>query len=82
MGTVQLTAVPVQPAYVVYVPSLCKISTVYPVIAEPPSEGAAQVIVTSVVPEIEVTGAEGVLGALIIVDVITWVLVTNRLLAN
>ena len=83
MVTVQLTAVPVQPKYVVYVtPSLRRISTVYPVIAEPPSAGAAQVIVTSVVPEIEVTGAEGVLGALIIVDVITWVLVTNGLLAN
>ncbi len=64
MGTVQLTAVPVQPAYVEYVsPSLCRIATVYPVIAEPPSAGAAQVIVTSVVPEIAVTGAAGVLGA-------------------
>ena len=63
MGTVQLTAVPVQPAYVVYVPSLRRISTVYPVIAEPPSAGAAQVIATSVVPEIAVTGAAGALGA-------------------
>jgi len=60
MGTVQLTAVPVQPAYVEYVtPSLFKIATVYPVIAKPPSAGAAQVIVTSEVPEIAVTGAAG-----------------------
>ena len=66
MGTIQLTAVPVQPAYVVYVtPSLRRISTVYPVIAEPPSEGATQVIVTSVVPKIAVTGAAGVFGAVI-----------------
>ncbi len=64
MGTVQLTAIPVQPVYVVYVePSLPRISTVYPVIGEPPSAGAAQVIATSVVPEIAVTGAAGVLGA-------------------
>ena len=78
MGTVQLTAVPVQPAYVVYVtPLLRRISTVYPVIAEPPSAGAAQVIATSVVPEIAVTGAAGALGAEIIVEVITCVLVTN-----
>ena len=66
MGTVQLTAVPVQPAYVEYVaPSLCRIATVYPVIAEPPSEGATQVITTLVVPEIAVViGAAGVEGAL------------------
>ena len=83
MGTVQLTERPVQPAYVMYVtPFLCRISTVYPVIADPLSAGAVQLIATSVVPEIEVTRAEGVLGALIIVDVITWVLVTNGLLAN
>jgi hypothetical protein len=62
MGTVQLTAIPVQPAYVEYVtPSIYRISTVYSVIAEPPSEGATQVIVTSV-PEIAVTGAAGAAG--------------------
>ena len=44
------------------VPSLCRISTVYPVIAEPPSAGATQFIITSL-PEIEVVGAAGVLGA-------------------
>jgi hypothetical protein len=64
MGTVQLTAMLVQPAYVEYVtPSLYRIATLYPVIAEPPSKGATQVIVTSVVPEIAVTGAAGVFGA-------------------
>ena len=62
MGTVQLTAVPVQPKYVVYVPSLCRISTVYPVIGVLPEAGAGQVIVTSV-PEIAVIGAAGALGA-------------------
>ena len=63
MGTVQLNAMPVQPAYVEYVtPSIYRISTVYSVIAEPPSEGATQVIVTSV-PEIAVTGAIGVFAA-------------------
>jgi hypothetical protein len=46
MGTVQLTAMLVQPVYVEYVrPSLYRIATVYPVIAEPQSAGAAQVIV-------------------------------------
>ncbi len=34
----------------------------YPVIAVPPSTGATQVMITSV-PEIEVVGAAGVLGA-------------------
>jgi hypothetical protein len=49
MGTLQLTAVPVQPKYAEYVKlSLYRIATVYPVIAEPPSDGATQVIVTSV----------------------------------
>jgi len=63
MGAVQLTAVPVQPVYVVYVtPSLCRISTVYPVIGVLPEAGAGQVIVTSV-PEIAVIGAAGALGA-------------------
>jgi hypothetical protein len=51
MGTEQLTAVPEQPAYVEYVtPSLCRIATLYPVIAEPPFGGAIQAIATSVVP--------------------------------
>jgi hypothetical protein len=59
----QLIAVPVQPSYVEYVSlSLCLIYTVYPVIAEPPSAGATQVIVTSM-PEIAVVGADGVVGA-------------------
>ena len=40
-------------------PSLCRISTVYPVIAEPPSAGATQFIRT-LLPEIEVFGADGV----------------------
>ncbi len=42
--------------------SLCRINTLYPVIAEPPFAGATQVIVTSV-PRIEVVGAVGELGA-------------------
>jgi hypothetical protein len=64
MGTVQLTAIPVQPAYVEYVtPSIYRISTEYSVIAEPLSAGAVQLIATSVVPKIAVTGAVGVLGA-------------------
>jgi hypothetical protein len=63
MGTVQLTAVPVQPVWAVYVmPSICRINTLYPVIAEPPSTGAAQVI-DMLLPEIEVVGAAGALGA-------------------
>ena len=63
MGTVQLIAVPVQPAYVEYVsPSLCLIYTVYYVTTEPPLAGATQVIATSV-PEIAVVGAAGVVGA-------------------
>ncbi len=62
MGTIQLIAVPVQPAYVEYViPSLCLIYTVYPVTPEPPSAGATQVIATSM-PEIAVVGAAGVMG--------------------
>ena len=61
MGTVQLTAVPVQPKYVVYVPSLCRITTVYPVIGVLPEAGAGQVILTSV-PKIAVIGAAGALG--------------------
>jgi hypothetical protein len=62
MGTLQLTAVSVQPKYAEYVKlSLYRIATVYPVIAEPPSDGATQVIVTSV-PWIVVIGAAGVFG--------------------
>jgi hypothetical protein len=62
MGTEKLTAVPVHPKYAEYVKlSLYRIFTVYSVIAEPPSEGATQVIVTSV-PEIAVTGAAGAAG--------------------
>ncbi len=43
-------------------PLLCLISTLYPVITEPPSAGANQVIETFV-SEIEVVGAVGVEGA-------------------
>jgi hypothetical protein len=47
MGTVQLTALPLQPVCVMYVaPSLDRIDTVYSVIAEPPSVGATQFIIT------------------------------------
>ncbi len=57
-----MSAVPVQPAKFVNVtPSLCRIATVYPVIAEPPSAGATQ-LVTTLVPEIAVAGAVGVAG--------------------
>ncbi len=62
MGTVQLTVRPVQPVYVVNVPSLCRIATVYPVITEPPSAGATQFINT-LMPEFEVIGAAGAEGA-------------------
>ena len=61
MGTVQLVLETLQPAYVDVVPSLCVIATVYPVIAEPPSAGATQVIVISV-PVIAVFGAAGTPG--------------------
>ena len=44
------------------VPSLFRIFTVYPVIADPPSAGAAQLITTEL-PETVVVGAVGVLGA-------------------
>ena len=60
MGTVQLVVMPVQPV-AEYVPSLCRISTLYPLIAEPPSAGAAQVIET-LLPETMVVGAAGVEG--------------------
>ncbi len=45
MAIVQDVAVQIQPVYAVYVvPSLSRISTVYLVIAEPPSAGASQAI--------------------------------------
>jgi hypothetical protein len=66
MGTVQLTEVPVQPVYVVNVPSLCRIATVYPVITEPPSAGATKFINT-LMPETVVVGAAGVEGAVAII---------------
>ncbi len=63
MGTIQVTTVPVQPVCVVnVVPSLCRINTLYPVIAEPPFAGATQFI-TTLLPEFELVGAAGVLGA-------------------
>ena len=63
----QDVAITLQPVCVVYVtPSLCRVNTLYPVIAEPPSAGAAQVIRTSL-PEIEVVGAAGVEGAVAII---------------
>jgi hypothetical protein len=42
--------------------SLCRIFTVYPVIAKPPSAGATQFKIT-LEPEITLVGASGVLGA-------------------
>ncbi len=66
MGTVQLTAVPLQPVCVAYVPSLFRINTLYPVITEPPFAGAIQFI-TTLLPEIEVVGAAGVEGAAAII---------------
>ena len=63
MKTEQLTGMPVQPVCVVYVePSLCRISKLYSVIAEPPFAGATQFIIT-LLSEIEVVGADGVEGA-------------------
>jgi hypothetical protein len=46
----------------VYVLALDRISTLYPVIAEPPSAGPAQFIIT-LLPETVVVGAAGVEGA-------------------
>ena len=58
-----MTAVPVQLVDAENVtPSLYQIKTMYPVIGEPPSAGAAQVIVTSL-PKIAIIGAAGALGA-------------------
>jgi hypothetical protein len=63
MGTVQLTAVPVQLAYAVnVVPSIFRIATVYPVITEPPSESGATQLMMTLVPETTVVGAAGLLG--------------------
>jgi hypothetical protein len=62
MAISQDVAVPIHPVYAVYVvPPLCRISTVYPVIAEPPSAGAVQAIET-LLPETVVVGAAGVEG--------------------
>ncbi len=57
----QDVAIPLQLVCVVYVPSLCRIYTVYPVIAEPPSAGGDQSIKT-LLPEITVVGVAGVEG--------------------
>ncbi len=51
----------VQPVSVVNMPSLCRISTLYPVIAEPPFAAATQFII-KLLPEITEIGAAGVLG--------------------
>ena len=48
--------------YVVNVPSLCLIATVYPVIAEPPFAGGTQEIITSIFEFTEIVGAAGTLG--------------------
>jgi hypothetical protein len=61
---IQVTAVLVQLADAVNVTlSLYRIKTMYPVIGEPPSAGAAQVIVTSL-PKITMIGAAGLLGTI------------------
>ncbi len=53
----------VQLEYVVNVEaSLCRINTLYPIIAEPPFAGTPQVIKT-LLPDIVVVGAAGGLGA-------------------
>lgn len=55
--------VPVQLANAVNVtPSLYRIATVYPVIADPPSAGVSQIIKT-LVPKIVVVGAPGETGS-------------------
>ena len=62
MAISQDVEIPLQPVCVVYVvPSICRISTLYPVMAEPPSAGAVQVIET-LLPETVVVGADGVEG--------------------
>ena len=63
MAIAQDVVIPLQRVCVVYVaPSLCRINTLYPVIAEPPSAGATQFIRT-LLPETVVVGAAGELGA-------------------
>jgi hypothetical protein len=64
MGTVQEVVETLQFAdSVVYVvPSLWRIATVYAVIAEPPLEGATQLIVTLTFVFTAVVGAAGTLG--------------------
>ena len=62
MGIEQMTAVPVQLANDAdHVPSLYRIATLYPMISDPPSAGAFHVTKTLVL-EIEVVGASGVVG--------------------
>ena len=62
MGIEQLTVVPVQLiSGADHVPSLYRIATLYPVISDPPSTGAFHVTKTLVL-EIEVVGASGVMG--------------------
>jgi len=62
MGIEQMTAVPVQLiSGADHVPSLFRIATLYPVISDPPSAGAFHVTKTLVL-EIEVVGASGVMG--------------------
>ena len=62
MGIEQMTAVPVQVANDAdHVPSLYRIATLYPMISDPPSAGAFHVTKTLVL-EIEVVGASGVVG--------------------
>ena len=65
MGTVQIVVETLQKAYsaVKVLPSLWRIATVYPVIAEPPLvDGADQMIVTLVFELTDVIGAAGTLG--------------------
>jgi hypothetical protein len=65
MGIEQMTAVPVQLANDAdHVPSLYRIATLYPMISDPPSAGAFHVTKTLVL-EIEVVGASGVVGTVI-----------------
>lgn len=59
---VQVSALPVQCGYAVYVPSFFFIKTVYPVIGELPSAGATQVIVKAVLLELLIIVAAGVEG--------------------
>ena len=64
MGTVQEVVDTLQFAdsVVNVVPSLWRIATMYAVIAEPPLEGATQLIVTLMFVLTEVVGADGTLG--------------------